>query len=250
MRVVILPEIAVTKNGQKFEIVSESGTVQAEYTIYVTEYDGLTGLDIDGVAAEINQDEQTVTVTLPREVAYDSLGYALENVWLPMNFTFYGDDSSLKVDKVDGDEFISGSKIDLGNLSEEAYEATLTLDCAGYDSIQSYELTVKLEAQTNTAIERVQINEQLLTEVEGNNIYVSVPSDTDLTSVDVVLFTDPSVKSVSGFVRAQNGLGKVYGVDKDDNGNLITYEGYTVWVYSGYASDTGWKFTYKDGKLY
>ena len=43
-------EIAVTENGQKFEIVSESGTVQAEYTIYVTEYDGLTGLDIDGVA--------------------------------------------------------------------------------------------------------------------------------------------------------------------------------------------------------
>ena len=241
-------EIKVTKNGQKFEIESESGTVQAEYTIYVTEYDGLTGLDIDGVAAEINQDEETVTVTLPREVAYDSLGYALKNVWLPMNFTFYGDDSSLKVD---GDEFISGSKIDLGNLSKEAYEATLTLDCAGYESIQDYELTVKLEAQTNTAIERVQINEQLLTEVEGNNIYVDVPSNTDLTSVDVVLFTDPSVKSVSGFVRAQKDSGKVYGVDKDANGNLITYEGYTVWVYSGGDSDYKDGYVaYKDGKLY
>ena len=244
-------EIKVTKNGQKFEIESESGTVQAEYTIYVTEYDGLTGLDIDGVAAEINQDRQTVTVTLPREVAYDSLGYALEHVWLPMNFTFYGDDSSLKVDKVDGNEFISGSKIDLGNLSKEAYEATLELDCAGYESIQDYELTVKLEAQTNTAIERVQINEQLLTEVEGNNIYVSVPSNTDLTSVDVVLFTDPSVKSVSGFVRAQKDSGKVYGVDKDANGNLITYEGYTVWVYSGGDSDYKDGYVaYKDGKLY
>ena len=131
---------------------------------------------------------------------------------------------------------------------EKAYEDTLTLDCAGYNSIQSYKLTVKLEAQTNTAIERVQIDEQLLTEVEGNNIYVSVPSDTDLESVDVVLFTDPSVKSVSGFVRAQNGLGKVYGVDKDDNGNLITYEGYTVWV-KAMPGDTDRKFTYKDGAV-
>ncbi len=238
-------EIKVTKNGQKFEIVSESGTVQAEYTIYVTEYDGLTGLDIDGVAAEINQDEQTVTVTLPREVAYDSLGYALENVWLPMNFTFYGDDSSLKVD---GDEFISGSKIDLGNLSEDEYEATLTLDCAGYDSIQSYKLTVKLEAQTNTAIERVQINEQLLTEVEGNNIYVSVPKGTLDNDVDVVLFTDPSVKSVSGFIRAQDGLGKTYGVSTDRNGNLVTYDGYTVWV----KADEGYvdaDVSYNNGKV-
>ena len=209
-------EITVKDNGQKFEIVSESGTVVAEYTIYVTVYDGLTSLDIDGEAAEITDKNgdgtpDKVTVTLPREVAYDSLGYALEHVWLPMNFTFYGDDSSLKVDKVDGDEFISGSKIDLGNLSEKAYEDTLTLDCAGYNSIQSYDLTVKLEAQTNTAIERVQIDEQLLTEVEGNNIYVDVPADTDLENVDVVLFTDPSVKSVSGFVRAQDGWGKYGG---------------------------------------
>ena len=250
-------EITVEDNGQKFEIVSESGTVVAEYTIYVTVYDGLTSLDIDGEAAEITDEDgdgtpDKVTVTLPRKVAYDSLGYALENVWLPMNFTFYGDDSALRIGADDdtATDFVSGSKIDLGNLTERNYTITLWLDCAGYDGIQSYRLTVKLEAQTNTAIERVQIDEQLLTEVEGNNIYVDVPADTDLESVDVVLFTDPSVESVSGFVRAQNGSGKVYGVDEDINGNLVTYEGYTVWVYSG--GNSGYadgKVSYINGKL-
>ena len=74
---------------------SQSGSVHSEYTIYVTEYDALQTLDINEVAGEFTKDANgvptTITVTLPESMARDELGYALDNVKLPMNFTVYGD---------------------------------------------------------------------------------------------------------------------------------------------------------------
>ena len=81
---------------QTITVSSQSGSVHSEYTIYVTEYDALQTLDINKVAAEITDNDgdgvkDKVTVTLPESMARDELGYALDNVKLPMNFTVYGD---------------------------------------------------------------------------------------------------------------------------------------------------------------
>ena len=213
--------VKVTGDKQTITVNSQSGSVHSEYTIYVTVYDALQTLDINEVAGEFTKDANgvptTITVTLPESMARDELGYALPNVKLPMNFTVYGDSVSLEVDNAstgtDYATFKSGEKIDLGNLVEEDYRAKLTLDAAGYDDLQEYTLEVKLESSTNTAIERVQMDEQLLTEVEGTDISVSVPAKTTtLSAMDVILFTKPDVKSISGFERAwSNKDGAVYG---------------------------------------
>ena len=239
-------EINVKDDKQTFTITSQSGSVHSEYTIYVTEYDALQTLDINKVAAEITDTDgdgvkDQVAVTLPESMARDELGYALANVKLPMNFTVYGDSVSLEVDATTGTDyatFKSGEKIDLGNLVENDYNATLTLDAAGYDDLQEYTLVVTLEKSTNTAIERVQMDEQLLTEVEGTDISVSVPYDTDLDEVAVVLFTKPDVKSISGFEPAHKfGTNPYQYYGQIYNGEMLTYNGYIVWVPINYDDD-------------
>ena len=233
--------INVRGDKQTFTITSQSGSVHSEYTIYVTVYDALQTLDINEVAAEITDTDgdgvkDKVTVTLPESMARDELGYALDNVKLPMNFTVYGDsvDLTLTPDGGTATPFKSGEKIELGKLVDKKYTAKLTLDAAGYDNLQEYALEVKLEPSTNTAIERVQMDEQLLTEVEGTDISVSVPANpanTNLAAMDVILFTKPDVVSISGFERAwSNKDDAVYGP------NTLTDDGYVVWVADNGAS--------------
>ena len=245
--------VKVTGDKQTITVNSQSGSVHSEYTIYVTVYDALQTLDINEVAGEFTKDANgvptTITVTLPESMARDELGYALPNVKLPMNFTVYGDSVSLEVDNAstgtDYATFKSGEKIDLGNLVEEDYRAKLTLDAAGYDDLQEYTLEVKLESSTNTAIERVQMDEQLLTEVEGTDISVSVPAKTTtLSAMDVILFTKPDVKSISGFERAwSNKDGAVYGP------NTLTDDGYVVWVADNGNPSSQYTYDKTTGKI-
>ena len=237
--------VKVTGDKQTITVNSQSGSVHSEYTIYVTVYDALQTLDINKVAGEFTKDANgvptTITVTLPESMARDELGYALDSVKLPMNFTVYGDsvDLTLTPDGGTATPFKSGEKIDLGKLVDNDYNATLTLDAAGYPGLQSYDLVVTLEESTNTAIERVQMDEQLLTEVEGTDITVSVPANTNLAVMDVILFTKPDVVSISGFEPAHKFgtsnpyqyYGKVY------NGEMLTYNGYIVWVPINYDDD-------------
>ena len=145
--------------------------------------------------------------------------------------------------------FKSGEKIDLGKLVDKDYTAKLTLDAAGYNGLQSYNLVVTLEESTNTAIERVQMDEQLLTEVEGTDISVSVPYKTDLANVGVVLFTKPDVKSISGFERAYSEQQKdtvryCYGT-----GETVLYNDMLVWVKDNGGSGY-YKFNETTGKLH
>ena len=232
--------------------------MHSEYTIYVTVYDALQTLDINKVAAEITDNngdgvKDKVTVTLPESMARDELGYALDNVKLPMNFTVYGDSVSLKVDKAstgtDYATFKSGEKIDLGKLVDKNYTAELILDAAGYDDLQKYDLEVKLESSTNTAIERVQMDEQLLTEVEGTDISVSVPYDTDLANVGVVLFTKPDVKSISGFECAYSEQQKAQYGTVTGTGETVLYNDMLVWVKDN-GGNGYYRFNETTGKLH
>ena len=248
--------VEVKDDKQTITVNSQSGSVHSEYTIYVTVYDALRTLDINEVVGEFSDSNNdtvadTVTVTLPESMARNELGYALDHVKLPMNFTVYGDSVGVRMgDKgCTSDQATttvkSGEKIDLGNLVNDGdFEATLWMDAAGYKGLQSYNLVVTLEESTNTAIERVQMNEQLLTEVEGTDISVSVPYDTDLAKVGVVLFTKPDVKSISGFERAwSNKDDAVYGP------NTLTDDGYVVWVADDGNASSRYTYDKTTGKI-
>ena len=248
--------VEVKDDKQTITVSSQSGSVHSEYTIYVTVYDALRTLDINEVVGEFSDSNNdtvadTVTVTLPESMARDELGYALTNVKLPMNFTVYGDSVGVRMGTkgCTSDQATttvkSGEKIDLGNLVNRDFEATLWMDAAGYKGLQSYNLVVTLEESTNTAIERVQMDEQLLTEVEGTDISVSVPAETTtLSAMDVILFTKPDVKSISGFERAWSKKdGAVYGP------NTLTDDGYVVWVADNGNASTQYTYDKTTGKI-
>ena len=74
------------------------------------------------------------------------------------------------------------------------------MDAAGYDNLQTYKLTVRLAESENTAIKRAFFNGIEAT-IDGDQITAVMPTNTDLTEVDIELYTDRSenITGISDF---------------------------------------------------
>ncbi|MGI6255810.1 MAG: S-layer homology domain-containing protein [Acutalibacter sp.] len=235
--------ITVTADKQNFQIKSQSTNNVVVYTVYVKEIDGLLSLnlgDYEGVITDSNSDgtPDLVTVTMPVAAARDELGYVEDHVRLPLTFTVYGNSPTIDIN---GADCKSSDVIDLDKLLDSANDGTVNssnalvnagwtvkVSCAGYDDVQTYTLKVQFEKSSDTTISYVQLDGEIAT-IEGNKISAVLPAkkadntSTTLSAVQVLLYTDPSVKAVSGFVKADS--------------SYQTVAGKTVW-YAGSVNTT------------
>ena len=103
-----------------------------------------------------------------------------------MIFEQYGNEGTIKID---GTPYESGDPFNVGELINETnYTKTFTIkmDAAGYDDLQTYTLTVRLAESENTAIKRAFFNGIEAT-IDGDQITAVMPTNTDLTEVEVEL---------------------------------------------------------------
>ena len=199
-------------NGTTFTVTSESGTNTSEYTIVVREYaDAFTSFSVNGVEGVITDETKddvpdTITVTLPKDVVYNSYGDVIEDPTFEVEYAVYGNVSVTGGDvKLNGEAVASGDTFTFDNLGTTGTwgsDNNLVVKRLNVAN-QTYNLKVQLEKSDNTAISYVRMDKTIGT-VEGNKISAELPkyigdasnTETKLESVAVVLYTDTTVKSV------------------------------------------------------
>ena len=211
-------EIVNADNGDTFTVTSESGTVTSEYTVVVSEYkDAFTSFTVNGVAGVISDENEddvpdTITVTLPKTAILDSYGDVIANPTYKVEYAAYGNTApSVKIDGVvdsEGNQIdvTTGSNVtfkDFGTKGTYSEEITVTRLSNKNGATQMYNLVLQLEKSDNTAITHVQMD-KTIGEVEGDTITAELPvnigsgtnTPTDLTYVDVTLYTDTTVSNI------------------------------------------------------
>ena len=231
-------------------VVSESNRNQAKFDINVTEVDSLRTFSYGEYTGTINNDDNTVTVTIPKEDASDDgFGDAVD-FNLPVDFTTYGDTDKIYISDNENDpnpeEYQADKKLDIGQLYDDADRAAtyyIWVDCAEVDKLQKYTLTFKISKDSNTAIEFAYFNFRQAT-IDGTEISAVLPMRdtvnnidtlpgtngvTDRSSVKVVLYTPESaeIESISGFTKATQ-------VDGNLPDAIDEIDGYDMW-YSGHS---------------
>ncbi len=207
----------------KFTVKSESGDNEAEYTIKVTVKDALQNFSIDGVEGVITDEDNdvnavpdTVTVTLPKSSVLDeTYNEPVKDPKLPVEFATYGNTAQIQIWGVaDTSSTIPAAKKNpqVVKSSESAFfglltdssnsdapkeitsGAKLSMTCEGVP--QEYDLVIKFAADTTTAINYAQLNDQVAT-IEGQNITAELPNTAGvLNDVKVTLRTPASVTKV------------------------------------------------------
>ena len=199
-------------NGTTFTVTSESGTNTSEYTIVVREYaDAFTSFSVNGVEGVITDETKddvpdTITVTLPKDVVYNSYGDLIEDPTFEVEYAVYGNVSVTGGDvQLNGKAVASGDTFTFDNLGTTGTwgsDNNLVVKRLNVAN-QTYDLKIQLEKSDNTAISYVRMDKTIGT-VEGNKISAELPkyigdasnTETKLESVAVVLYTDTTVKSV------------------------------------------------------
>ena len=184
-------------------VTSESGKNQARWDITVKEVGVLTSFALGDYTGTINEAAGTVEVVLPKSMGTNEYDKYVD-ITLPVIFEQYGNEGTIKIDGTpyeSGDPFNAGKLIN--NISTDPKykdEFTITMDAAGYDNLQTYKLTVRLAESENTAIKRAFFNGIEAT-IDGDQITAVMPTNTDLTEVDIELYTDRSenITGISDF---------------------------------------------------
>ena len=184
-------------------VTSESGKNQARWDITVKEVGVLTSFALGDYTGTINEAAGTVEVVLPKSLGTNTYGDAIDVV-LPVIFEQYGNEGTIKIDGTpyeSGDPFNAGKLIN--NISTDPKykdEFTITMDAAGYDDLQTYDLVVRLAESENTAIKRAFFNGIEAT-IDGDQITAVMPTNTDLKKVNVEVYTDSSenISDISDF---------------------------------------------------
>ena len=172
-------------------VTSESGKNQARWDITVKEVGVLTSFALGDYTGTINENAAggpTVEVVLPKSMGTNEYGKDVD-ITLPVIFKQYGNEGTIKIDDT---PYESGDPFNVGELiNEPNYTKTFTIkmDAAGYDDLQTYTLTVRLAESENTAIKRAFFNGIEAT-IDGDQITAVMPTKTDLTKVEVELYTD------------------------------------------------------------
>ena len=234
-------------------VVSESNRNQAKFDINVTEVDSLRTFSYGEYTGTINNDDNTVTVTIPKEDASDDgFGDAVD-FDLPVDFTTYGDTDKIYISDDENDrnpeEYQADKKLDIGQLfndDDRTEDYYIWVDCAEVDKLQKYTLTFEISKDSNTAIEFAYFNFRQAT-IDGTEISAVLPMRdtvnnidtlpgtndvTDRSSVKVVLYTPESaeIESISGFTKATQ-------VDGNLPDAIDEIDGYDMW-YSGHSPVT------------
>ena len=188
-------DVAVSAtDGAYILVTSESGKNQARWDITVKEVGVLTSFALGDYKGTINEAAGTVEVVLPKSLGTDKYGDSIDVV-LPVIFEQYGNEGTINIDGTDysnGNPFNAGKLIN--NISTDPKykeEFTITMDAAGYDDLQTYDLVVRLAESENTAIKRAFFNGIEAT-IDGDQITAVMPTNTDLKNVKIDLYTDAS----------------------------------------------------------
>jgi hypothetical protein len=203
----------VTGDGNKFEVVSESGNNKAEYTLKVVEIaDALTGFSINGVEGVITDENpadktpDTVTVTLTKDMVQNEYGEYIDKPKLPVTFSTYGNNATVEITGVETSPktIKSGESLEFDGLTtptgtpnasaDITSGASIKVSCEGVD--QTYNLKVVFVKDSDTTISYAQLNKQIAT-IDGNKITAELPAADDLSQVEVILHTATTVKSVT-----------------------------------------------------
>ena len=199
-------DVAVSAtDGAYILVTSESGKNQARWDITVKEVGVLTSFALGDYTGTINENAAggpTVEVVLPKSMGTNEYGKPVD-ITLPVIFEQYGNEGTIKIDGKpyeSGDPFNVGELMDTTTYPNYTREFTITMDAAGYDNLQTYKLTVRLAESENTAIKRAFFNGIEAT-IDGDQITAVMPTNTDLTEVDIELYTDRSenITGISDF---------------------------------------------------
>ena len=187
-------DVAVSAaDGAYILVTSESGKNQARWDITVKEVGVLTSFALGDYTGTINENAAggpTVEVVLPKSMGTNEYGKPVD-ITLPVIFEQYGNEGTIKIDGKpyeSGDPFNVGELINAPNYTEPF---TITMDAAGYDDLQTYDLVVRLAESENTAIKRAFFNGIEAT-IDGDQITAVMPTNTDLKNVKIDLYTDAS----------------------------------------------------------
>ena len=185
-------DVAVSAtDGAYILVTSESGKNQARWDITVKEVGVLTSFALGDYTGTINENAAggpTVEVVLPKSMGTNEYGKPVD-ITLPVIFEQYGNEGTIKIDGKpyeSGDPFNVGELINAPNYTEPF---TITMDAAGYDDLQTYDLVVRLAESENTAIKRAFFNGIEAT-IDGDQITAVMPTNTDLRNVKIDLYTD------------------------------------------------------------
>ena len=199
-------------NGDTFTVTSESGTVTSEYTVVVTEYkDAFTSFTVNGVAGVISDENEddvpdTITVTLPKTAILDSYGEVIDDPTYKVEYAAYGNTAPSVKFYQESKDVVTGSDYKfVGFGAKGTWEKNIVVTRLPNNSgaVQVYNLVLQLEKSDNTAITHVQMD-KTIGEVEGDTITAELPvnigsgtnTPTDLTYVDVTLYTDTTVSNI------------------------------------------------------
>ena len=204
---------ANANDGTTFTVTSESKTNTSEYTIVVREYaDAFTSFSVNGVEGVITDEDKddipdTITVTLPKDVVYNSYGDLVADPSFKVEYAVYGNVAVKDGNdvKINGTTVNSGATVKfngLGNTGTWGSDNNLVVKRLN-TATQTYDLKVELEKSNNTAISTVRIDNTWAT-VDGNKITAELPvyknsgssTKTDLAKVEVNLTTDKTVTKV------------------------------------------------------
>ena len=210
---------ANANDGTTFTVTSESETNVSEYTIVVREYaDAFTSFSVNGVEGVITDEDKndipdTITVTLPKDVVYNSYGDLIANPSFKVEYAVYG---NVAVDgddvKIGGAAVTSGASVTFTGLGTTGtWNAGDVVVNRLNTATQTYDLVVQLEKSNNTAISTVRIDNTWAT-IDGNKITAELPyykdsskkTQTNLAAVEVNLTTDKTATKVVVDGKAAN----------------------------------------------
>ena len=200
-------------NGDKVTVQSQDDKHETTYTVKSVYVDALESFtitagetDYAGQIKDINNDDvvDTIEVVLPKSVLTAANGDPIPSPVLPVSFESKGNINAEVVVAITGGETknvkTDGSvSVTFNALDKDDVKGTVTVTrLNGF--VQQYNLVVKTEDSTNTAIDYARVNATQAT-IDGDKISAVLPqkyngNDTERKSVDLVLYTEDTVSKV------------------------------------------------------
>ena len=202
--------------GQSVTVVSQDKQKETTYTVKSVYVDALESFtltagetDYEAVIGDANNDDvpDTLTVTLPKSVLVNaSNGDPVTSPSAAVSYSVNGNVNAVtNIVITSGKTYNSvpsdgSTSIELYNLANADVKGTVTVTRLG-DFAQQYNLVVKTEDSTNTAITYARVNSTEATVGEGT-INAVLPqyynnAETKLEDVDVVLYTEDTVNKIT-----------------------------------------------------